>query len=118
MGPLKRRAEEFGYHYPIVEVKRGGRSGSIRAEGKSDRVMSLQTPYTYKQVWHADTIKNGRTEEQLLRFRPNPKDHDDFRDALAMLWQEATRRRYGKRTRAGWKVGNVGGRVTYASTGV
>ena len=114
MHPLKRRAQEFGVHYPIEEVGRGGKGG----EAKSDRVLSLQTPYVYHQVWHADNIKNGRTEEQLLRFRPNPKDHDDFRDNLATLWQEATRRKYGKRRKGGWKVGKVGGPVTYKRVGV
>lgn len=79
--------------------------------------MVLHTPYTYKQVWHADTIKNGRTEEQLLRFRPHPKDHDDYRDALSMLWQEAMKYQHGKR-KGGWKVGRVGGPITYARTGV
>jgi hypothetical protein len=117
MSPLKRREQEFGVHYPIEEVKRGGKG----SQGKSDRVMSLQTPYTYHQVWHAEELKNGRVEEQLLRFRPNPKDHDDFRDAEAMLWQEATKRRYGRSRKeggGGWKVGRVGGPVTYPRTGV
>jgi hypothetical protein len=114
MSPLKRRAQEFGYHYPIEEVKRGGHGG----QSKSDRVMSLQTPYVYHQVWHADTVQDGRTEEQLLRFRPNPKDHDDYRDALAILWQEATRKRYSRRTGGGWKIGNIAGPTTYARTGV
>lgn len=118
MSPLKRQAQELGVHYPIEEVSRGGRG----SESKSDRVLSLQTPYTYHQVWHAEELKNGRTEEQLLRFRPNPKDHDDYRDAAAMLWQEATKKRYGGRRsgarKTGWKVGNIQGRTIYDRTGV
>jgi hypothetical protein len=115
MSPIKRRAQEFGVHYPIEEIKRGGRG----SQSKSDRCMSLQTPYTYHQVWHAEELRNGRIEEQLLRFRPNPKDHDDFRDAEATLWQEATKKRYGRSRKDGsWKIGRVGGPVTYPRTGV
>ena len=115
MSPLKRRAEEFGVHYPIEEVKRGGRG----SESKTDRILVLQTPYTYHLVWHAEHLQKGRTEEQLLRFRPNPKDHDDFRDSLATLYQEATRRKYGQgRREKGWKIGNISGPITYPRTGV
>lgn len=114
MSPLQRRAQEFGFRYPIEEISRGGRN----SESKSDRVMSLQTPYVYHQVWHSENIRDGKIEEQLLRFRPNPKDHDDFRDAQAILWQEATKRKYGKKRSGGWKVGNIAGPTIYKRTGV
>ncbi len=114
MAPLKRRAQEFGFHYPIEEIPRGGRN----SESKDDRMMSLQTPYAYRQVFHAEELRGGKVEEQLLRYRPHPKDHDDYRDALAILYQEATKKRYKRKRAGGWKLGNIAGPTIYQRTGV
>lgn len=114
MTPIERKRKEMAIGYlPIEEVKRGGRG----KDAKEERIKVLHTPHVYHEVFYAEDLKNCKCVEQLLRFRPNATDHDDYRDALAMLYQEAQTRGYGRRTN-NWKVGSTRKHTIYRRTGV
>ena len=84
ISPLKKGALERGIYLPVEDI--------TQSKGK-DRVFALTTPYSYRQVYHADELKNSKYEEQLLRFLPDGKEHDDYPDVLSTLWIHATKKR-------------------------
>ncbi len=88
MTPLRKGALEKGLHLPIEEVTQS------RSTGGKDRIFALVTPYTYRQVWHAEELKNSKAEEQILRFQPGGKEHDDYPDMLSMIWIHGTKKRH------------------------
>lgn len=101
LDPIHKRAKELGLHVPYETFT------STSGKASKDRVFALHTPYTYHQIFHAEEVKNSKLEEQLLRFQPGGKEHDDYPDMLSMIWVNATKRRYREKKQRGWKVGNI-----------
>ncbi len=111
LDPIHKRAREQGIHIPYETFP------STAGKASKDRIFSLHTPYVYRNIFHADAVKNSKLEEQLLRFQPGGKEHDDYPDVLAMLWVNATKKRHRARgANRGWKVGNIH-TPRYQSTG-
>jgi predicted phage terminase large subunit-like protein len=70
-----------GIYLPLRELKRSGR------KAKSDEIRKLQPYYTAHSIFHFRSLKGGKLEEQLIRFKPGSSIHDDYPDALAMAFQ-------------------------------
>jgi predicted phage terminase large subunit-like protein len=75
------RMRSQGIYLPIRELKRSGR------RAKSDEIRKLQPYYSAHSIFHFKSLRNGKLEEQLVRFKPGSTIHDDYPDALAMAFQ-------------------------------
>lgn len=77
---LEQRMKETRKYVPIVELKT-----PVAVEAKAYRIKALEPLYRGGKVFHAEWMKEGAMEEQLLTF---PKGaHDDIIDALAYSLQ-------------------------------
>ena len=66
-------------HYlPFCELHHSG-----TRESKAERIATLEPKYRSHAVFHCDHLKGSKLEEQLLRFKPGGRMHDDYPDALA-----------------------------------
>ena len=64
---------------PIRELPHAGTD-----ESKADRIATLEPEYRARRIFHAENLRGSKLEEQLLRFKPGGRAHDDYPDALAM----------------------------------
>ncbi len=78
---LEERMRAEGIYLPIREIKRSGRGA------KSDEILKLQPFYRSHSIFHFKSMKNGKLEEQLIRFKPGSRIHDDYPDSLAMCFE-------------------------------
>ena len=96
---------------PLREVKHAGGVNS-----KADRIATLEPEYRARRVFHAEHIKHSKLEEQLLRFKPGGRSHDDYPDALAQCLELVKEGHLQRRRRTrGFTLGY--GSPTYESTG-
>jgi len=112
--PLRKEALDMGIILPISEV-----TASLHGTGKKeDRISALQPFYFQGRMYHEQKLKNSRGEEQLLKWQPNTKSHDDFPDVLAHGILEATKRRHVTKDKTKRLV-TIGGRgIRYRQTRV
>lgn len=75
---IQDRMRSEGIYLPLRELKRSGRSA------KSDHIRKLQPYYVAHNIFHFKSLRNGPLEEQLIRFKPGSRIHDDYPDSLAM----------------------------------
>jgi hypothetical protein len=90
VNPIKRRGRELGYHsLPIEEVQ-------TQKLSKDDRLLQgLQPAYAYGHIYHAEHLRGGDGEQELLRWAPNSATHDDLVDVLEIAYSKGTMKRYG-----------------------
>lgn len=98
LDPLNKRAQSLGITLPIETIH------WAKGDNKPERINALVDPYRYRQVWHAEQLRNGLLEEELLRYQPGGSGLDDFADATATLWLNATKTR---RKKGSLKVGKA-----------
>lgn len=65
-------------YLPLREVSHSGTQ-----ESKAERIASLEPQYRSHAVFHCENVRGSKLEEQLLRFKPGSRIHDDYPDALA-----------------------------------
>jgi hypothetical protein len=88
--PLKRRAQDLGLFLPIID-----NPSSLHGTGKKPvRIGALQEFYSYRQIWHAEHLKNCPGEQEMLRWKPIGALHDDWVDVLAQWWLTGIKKRY------------------------
>ena len=75
---IQDRMSSEGFYLPLRPLTRGGRLT------KADYILRLQPYYNAHSIFHMEHLKNGKLEEQLIRFKPGSKIHDDYPDSLAM----------------------------------
>ena len=75
---IQDRMRSEGIYLPLRELKRSGR------QSKSDHIRKLQPYYVAHNIFHFKSLRNGPLEEQLIRFKPGSRIHDDYPDSLAM----------------------------------
>lgn len=87
--PIKKRGRELGYvSLPIEEVQTSNIS-------KSDRVKTgLEPAYAYGQIYHAEHLRGGEGEMELLRWDPSQAVLDDLIDVEEIAWSQGTMKRY------------------------
>ncbi len=76
---LKEWMQKEMIYLPIKELTHAGTN-----ESKAERIATLEPLYRARSVFHTEHIKNSKLEEQLRRFKPGGRSHDDYPDALAM----------------------------------
>jgi hypothetical protein len=114
LDPLRKRAQMMGIHLPIEEVHWG------KGDAKKERIKSLVTPYTYRQIFHARSMKSGKLERQQSHWQPGGKVHDDWLDVEAMFWLcGLTNKKRKRQPNEGIKVASFNkSRIRYRRTGV
>ena len=75
---IEDRMRAQGKYLPLRKLPRSGRNA------KSDCIRRLQPYYRAHSVFHFKSLRGGKLEEQLIRFKPGSRIHDDYPDSLAM----------------------------------
>ena len=115
LNPIRNRAKSMGLHLPLDDF-----TASLHGTGKKDAgISSIQGYYTMRQVWHEESLKNCKGEDQALRWQPNSGGHDDYIDILARTILKATAKKIVGRsgTSTGRKFSLAGSR-RYTHTGL
>lgn len=88
--PIRKRGKELGYsRLPIEEI-------NTTQTSKDDRLLTgLQPAYAYGQIYHAEHLRGGEGEVELLRWMPNQAAHDDMVDVLEIAWSKGTMKVFG-----------------------
>lgn len=81
---IEDRMRAKGIYLPLRELKRSGR------QAKPDEIRKLQPYYVAHAIYHFASLRNSKLEEQLIRFKPGSRIHDDYPDSLAMAFQLVT----------------------------
>lgn len=79
---IEDRMRNEGLYLPLRELNRS-KSGL----NKGDAIKRLQPYYRAHQIFHFRSLKGGKLEEQLIRFKPGSRAHDDYPDSLAMAFE-------------------------------
>lgn len=64
-----------------LPIKPVSHSGTVAT--KAERIGSLEPLYRSHSIFHTEHIKGSKLEDQLLRFKPGGRAHDDYPDALS-----------------------------------
>lgn len=117
MSPWKDRARELGVFLPLVD-----NPASLHGTGKKvARIETMQGYYNMSQIYHEISLKNGKGEQEQLKWKPQGALHDDFIDNLAQWFLSATKKRYapaGGGDAQKRRSGFARRQPRYASTGV
>lgn len=79
LATLKEWMQKEMIYLPLKELTHAGTD-----ESKADRIATLEPLYRTRRVFHVKHIQGSKLEEQLLRFKPGGRSHDDYPDSLAM----------------------------------
>lgn len=87
--PIRKRGRELGYFtLPIEEIK----TSKVM---KDDRLLqTLQPAYAYGHIYHAEHLKGGEGEQELLRWMPNSGAHDDLVDVEEIAYSHGTMKKF------------------------